>query len=141
MNRAKEAQEYLTDRLRQFVGFNNMANSKIAFFESIVQFKETIIPGLRKYNIFNEIDIENLILALDEMNKYKGKGGNDQNVYHSTWIAYGEVQSQLSRLIKIAEITKVPLKYKIQDIICSKAFIITVIGVFLAVLLQKIIIG
>jgi hypothetical protein len=138
MNRADKARKYLSERLDQFVGFKNMADSKQSFFDSIIEFRKTILIGLSKFDIFNQGDIEELRRLFTAIEMKRGKGETDSKVYHSSWDEFGKIQAKINELIAFTESVRVPWYFIVQDFICSKGFIISVSCVFLASIIQLI---
>jgi len=138
MDRADKARKYLFERLDQFVGFKNMADSMQSFFNSIIEFRKTILIGLSKFDIFKQGDIEELGQLFSAIEMKRGKGGTDPKVYHSTWDEYGRIQSKINELIAFTETVRIPLHIVVKDFICSNGFIITVICVLLTGLIELI---
>lgn len=138
MTRADEARKYLSERMAHFVGFKNMADSKLSFFDSIISFKNTIIPGLKKYRIFQENDIAELDRLLSEMEKDRNKGGGDQRVYLASWIGFGKIQTKINELISFTTNASIPWRYNVKDFLFSRNFMIPFICVLLAAIIQLI---
>jgi len=111
--------------------------AKPAFFDSIIHFKNTVIPDLGKFKIFDANDIKELENILARIEPHRSQGGASPNVYESgTWPDYGAAQAQIYKLISFAATAKVPFKLKLVDFISSNALMIAVIAVFLSFMLN-----
>jgi hypothetical protein len=139
MNRADKARDYLSERLTQFVGFKNMSDSKAAFFDSIVNFRNTIIRGIKRYKIFDSKDIDELDQVLSEMEIYRTKGGPSPIVYHSAWEGFGKIQTKINELISITEKISIPWHYNVKDFLFSNMFIIPRVCIIVAAFIQLLI--
>lgn len=133
MNRAEKAKEYLHRRLADLKDFKGLWQAKPAFFDSIIHFKNTVIPDLRKFKIFEADDIEKLKEVLEAIEPHKSEGGPSRKVHEiGVWPDYGAAQAQIYKLISIATTVKVPLRLRLLDFLSSNALIIAVIAVFLS---------
>jgi len=115
MNRKEKAIEYLNNSIAQILDFKKLENAKIAFFGSIEHSKNSIIPALQKFNIFSDEELNSLRICFDDILLNKNKGGDDLQVYHSTWPKHGMVVNKLTELKNIAEKKELSLYEKLID--------------------------
>ncbi len=87
-----------------------MEDSKTAFFDAVIAFKESIIADLKKFRIIDLKEIEKLEVSLGEIERCRGKGGDYNKVYHYTWIHFGNAQKQIVELISLTSKIKVAFK-------------------------------
>lgn len=133
MNRADKAKQYLDGRLEDLKDFKDLMGAKPAFFDSIIHFKNTVIPDLRKFKIFAAGDIDKLEQILADIEPHRTEGGPSPKVHEiGVWPDYGAAQAEIYKLISIAATAKVPFKLKLVDFISSNALIIAVVAVFLS---------
>lgn len=142
MDRIEKVIEYLDDSIAHFMTLENLRDAKDGYFDSVVNFKKSIIPQLRKFNIFGENEIADLEKSLDELLLNKNKGGNNQNVYHSTWPKHGIVVAKLSELKATAFEIRLPawqglldfFRFNKRDLIIGLIFL--VLGAVITLIIQ-----
>ncbi len=96
----------------------------MSFFNTIILFKNSIITDLRKFKIFTKKDIKDLEISLENIEKYRTKGGSDYRVYISTWIQFGKIYSKIAVLINFLSGYKIPFKMRIIDFIKAPAVLV-----------------
>jgi hypothetical protein len=140
MNRAEKAKEYLDKRLEDLKDFKDLMGAKPAFFDSVIHFKNTVIPDLRKFKIFAADDIDDvkeLENILARIEPHRSQGGASPYVYETgVWPDYGAAQAQIYKLISIATTIKVPLRLKFWDLVSSKTFVIAFVVAMIVFTLQ-----
>jgi len=143
MNRIEKAIKYLDGSLTNFQNLETLKMAKDGYFESVSNFKNLVIPDLKRLGIFNTEQLTSLKESLDNVLLNRNKGGGDSKVYHATWPRHGMVIAKLTELKAIA--SKIQLswsekfidffRFNKRELIISLIFLI--LGGVIALIIQK----
>jgi len=109
MDRIKYALKLIDRSIERFSEFEKLKHAKNAYFENVQHFKDLILRDMNHLNIFNNEQIIPLKDSLNDVLLNKNKGGQDQEVYHTTWPKHGMVIAKLTELRCIAATLKLSI--------------------------------
>jgi hypothetical protein len=112
MNRAEKTKEYLREKRDYFARLNQL-KIKSAFFDAVKDFRQNVVPSLRRLSIVEPEKLSELDDALVDVETHRSQDGS--GIYQGTRVDFDEVLLKLGNLMLSMHTVRIPVHIRIAD--------------------------